>query len=108
MPKSIERLRARSQECLHRQGSYDTDIFYPKFSYCEMSSQFNVTEVQVLADLDTSVNSLHSVITDSDDKLNEPKSSYSNDSLKTNFISEIGKKLIINNFKLIYIIIKII
>ncbi|XP_006612943.1 uncharacterized protein LOC102672797 isoform X2 [Apis dorsata] len=94
MPKSIERLRARSQECLHRQGSYDTDIFYPKFSYCEMSSQFNVTEVQVLADLDTSaVNSLHSVITDSDDKLNEPESSYSNDSVKTNFISEIEKEL---------------
>ncbi|XP_043588571.1 uncharacterized protein LOC122570391 isoform X2 [Bombus pyrosoma] len=81
MPKSIKRLRARSQEFLHRAGSYDTDIFYPKFSYCETSSQFNVTEVQALPSLATiAVKSLDSVINDCDDKSKSPESLYSSHS----------------------------
>ena len=53
MPKSMARLKARSREDLHRQGSYDTDMFYPKFSYCEMSSEYSVPEIQALPDLTT-------------------------------------------------------
>ncbi|XP_048264007.1 uncharacterized protein LOC100647341 isoform X1 [Bombus terrestris] len=81
MPKSIKRLRARSQEFLHRAGSYDTDIFYPKFSYCETSSQFNVTEVQALPSLTaTDVKSLNSVINDCDNKSKSPELLYSSHS----------------------------
>lgn len=79
MPKSLERLKARSQENLHRRGSYDTDIFYPRFSYCEMSSQFNVTEIEALPDFAT------------DDKFNEPESPCSSHSPKSDSNSEIGE-----------------
>ncbi|OAD52900.1 hypothetical protein WN48_11146 [Eufriesea mexicana] len=90
MPKSIERLRARSRECLHRRGSYDTDIFYPKFVYCEMSSQFNVTEVQALPDLTTSVAKSLNLISDCHDKSSEPESPCSSQSSRTECTSEIG------------------
>lgn len=94
MPKSIKRLRARSQEFLHRAGSYDTDIFYPKFSYCEPSSQFNVTEVQALPSLATTgVNSLNSVINDCDNKSKSPESLYSSHSSGNESTSAIGEKL---------------
>ncbi|XP_068984312.1 uncharacterized protein [Bombus flavifrons] len=93
MPKSIKRLRARSQEFLHRAGSYDTDIFYPKFSYCETSSQFNVTEVQTSPSLvTTGVNSLNSVINDCDNKSKSPESLYSSHSSGNESTSAIAKE----------------
>ncbi|KAK1130926.1 hypothetical protein K0M31_017231 [Melipona bicolor] len=94
MPKSIERLRARSQNYLHRCGSYDTDMFCQKFSYCELSSQFNVTEIQALPDLATSATeSLNPVIKNDDDKSSESKSSCSSYSSETECISAIEQKL---------------
>ncbi|XP_012166261.1 uncharacterized protein LOC100647341 isoform X2 [Bombus terrestris] len=93
MPKSIKRLRARSQEFLHRAGSYDTDIFYPKFSYCETSSQFNVTEVQALPSLTaTDVKSLNSVINDCDNKSKSPELLYSSHSSGNESTSAIAKE----------------
>ncbi|XP_060829309.1 uncharacterized protein LOC132914314 isoform X2 [Bombus pascuorum] len=93
MPKSIKRLRARSQEFLHRAGSYDTDIFYPKFSYCETSSQFNDTEVQALPSLATAaVKSLNSVINDCDNKSKSPESLYSSHSSENESTSAIAKE----------------
>ncbi|CAK9811258.1 hypothetical protein ANTPLA_LOCUS6953 [Anthophora plagiata] len=92
MPKSIERLKARSQESLHRRGSYDTDIFYPRFSYCEMSSEFNVTEIQALPDLATcAMKKLDLVKVDYDDKCSESESSYSSHSSRSENISENGE-----------------
>ena len=96
MPKSIERLRARSQKCLHRHGSYSTDIFCQKFSYCELSSQFNITEIQALPDLTTSeTESLNPVIKNDDDKSSESKSSCSSYSSETECTSAIGEKLLL-------------
>ena len=96
MPKSIERLRARSQNYLHRHGSYDTDMFCQKFSYCELSSQFSVTEIQALPDLATSATeSLNLVIKNDDDKSSESKSSCSSYSSETECISAIGEKLLL-------------
>ncbi|XP_031838314.2 uncharacterized protein LOC116429467 [Nomia melanderi] len=50
-PKSMNLLKARLQESLHRRGSYDTDILYPRFSYCETLSEYNIPEIQALPDL---------------------------------------------------------
>ncbi|CAD1474815.1 unnamed protein product, partial [Heterotrigona itama] len=90
MPKSIERLRARSQNYLHRHGSYDTDMFCQKFSYCELSSQFNVTEIQALP---TSVTESLNLVKNNDDKSDESKSSCSSYSSETECISAIEEKL---------------
>ncbi|XP_043517635.1 uncharacterized protein LOC122532696 [Frieseomelitta varia] len=88
LPKSIERLRARSQNYLHRHGSYDTDMFCQKFSYCELSSRFGVTEIQALPDLTTSATeSLNLVIKNDDDKSSDSKSRCSSYSSETECIS---------------------
>ncbi|XP_033329566.2 uncharacterized protein LOC117222145 isoform X2 [Megalopta genalis] len=50
-PKSMELLLARHKEDKLRRGSYEADVLYPKFSYCETSSQFNIPEIQALPDL---------------------------------------------------------
>ncbi|KOC61823.1 hypothetical protein WH47_06161 [Habropoda laboriosa] len=92
-PKSMERLRARSQENLHRRGSYDTDVYYPRFSYCEISSQFNVTEIQALPDLTTcAINNLDLVKDDCNDKCSEYESCSSHSSRSEN-VSENDKEL---------------
>ncbi|KOC68474.1 hypothetical protein WH47_10714 [Habropoda laboriosa] len=93
MPKSMESLKARSQENLHRRGSYDTDVYYPRFSYCEMSSQFNVPEIQALPDLATCViKNLDLVKDDCNDKCSESESCSSHSSRSEN-VSENDKEL---------------
>lgn len=81
-PRSLERLKARSRESLQRQGSYEADQFYPSYSYCEMSSEFNVTEVQALPDLASCV--LKSLNLDAlDDKFTELDSENCNRATRT-------------------------
>lgn len=92
MPKSMERLKARSREDLHRQGSYDTDIFYPKFSYCETSSEFSVPEIQALPDLAAcTAQSLDLNETERESTSSESESSDSICSFETETVPENGK-----------------
>ncbi|XP_076160266.1 uncharacterized protein LOC143143169 [Ptiloglossa arizonensis] len=91
MPKSIQRLKARSQEYLHRRGSYETDVFQSKFVYCEMLSQLNVLEIQALPDL--AINAIQSsnlLKTNYSNRLNESDLSHSDDSSKIETNSNIG------------------
>ncbi|CAL7938837.1 unnamed protein product [Xylocopa violacea] len=92
-PKSLMRLKARSQERLHRQGSYDADMYDQKFSYCEMSSQFDITEVQALPDLATcAIKSLH--LADLDlDKSSDTESPCSSQSTRTECASDTEQEL---------------
>ncbi|XP_076761798.1 uncharacterized protein LOC143429861 [Xylocopa sonorina] len=92
-PKSLMRLKARSQERLHRQGSYDADMYNQKFSYCEMSSQFDITEVQALPDLATcAIKSLH--LADLDlDKSSDSESPCSSRSTVTECASDTEQEL---------------
>ena len=89
-PKSIERLRARSQECLYRRGSYEADVSYSRFSYCEMSSQFTVPEIQALPDLAACAPESPDLGDDFDDRSGESDSSMSSQSSGTETISGSG------------------
>ncbi|XP_034181595.1 uncharacterized protein LOC117605001 isoform X2 [Osmia lignaria lignaria] len=93
MPKSMARLKARSREDLHRQGSYDTDMFYPKFSYCEMSSEYSVPEIQALPDLTTcTAKSLDLNETEHEDTSSESESSDSICSFEIETVPENGEE----------------
>ncbi|XP_017880620.1 uncharacterized protein LOC108625203 isoform X2 [Ceratina calcarata] len=90
-PRSLERLKARSQETLQRQGSYEADQLYPSYSYCEMSSQFDVTEVQALPDLASCVLkslNLNTII----DKSNELESEGSSQPTRSESLLESEKR----------------
>nr|XP_003703443.1 PREDICTED: uncharacterized protein LOC100879228 [Megachile rotundata] len=95
MPKSLELLKARSREDLHKQGSYETDIFYPKFAYCEMSSEFSIPEIQALPDLATCTTKCLD-LNDTDDgaRSNESETSHSSCSPEIEKVSEDGEKLL--------------
>ncbi|XP_043250475.1 uncharacterized protein LOC122396290 [Colletes gigas] len=93
-PKSIQRLKARSQECLHRQGSYETDVLYPRLSYCEMLSQFNIPEIQALPDLTAErIEALNFHNSDDSYKSNDSNSSYSTVSSKNKTSFEIENQM---------------
>ncbi|XP_076681699.1 uncharacterized protein LOC143375927 isoform X2 [Andrena cerasifolii] len=92
-PKSIERLRARSQECLYRRGSYEADVSYSRFSYCEMSSQFTVPEIQALPDLAACAPKSSDLDDDFDDRSGESDSSISSQSSGTETISASEERL---------------
>ncbi|XP_076643785.1 uncharacterized protein LOC143354014 isoform X2 [Halictus rubicundus] len=86
-PASMNLLKARHRENLRRRCSY-TDAFYPRFSYCETSSQFNIPEIQALPDLSMcKVRSLNLMNNEIDGKLNESDTS-SNRSSQTEADSE--------------------
>jgi len=50
IPKSLAKLKARSQENLIRKGSYDIDMYSPKVLYQEINSTYSIPEIQSLSD----------------------------------------------------------
>jgi hypothetical protein len=50
IPKSLAKLKARSQENLIRKGSYDIDMYSPKVLYQEINSANSIPEIQSLPD----------------------------------------------------------
>jgi len=50
IPKSLAKLKARSQENLIRKGSYDIDIYSPKVLCQEINSAYDIPEIQSLPD----------------------------------------------------------
>ncbi|XP_076231850.1 uncharacterized protein LOC143177662 [Calliopsis andreniformis] len=96
-PKSLQRLKARHLQSMHNYGSYDTDASSTTFSYCEMSSQFNVPEIQVLPDLATcTIKPLGLDNSNFVDNLNESDSTCSSHSPRTEIISNNGEKQLKN------------
>ncbi|XP_053985174.1 uncharacterized protein LOC128879761 [Hylaeus volcanicus] len=79
-PKSLQRLRARSQLCLRRDGSYETDVLNSNFSYCETLSPFHIPEIQALPDLLENRLKLNFLINDSNNKSNDETHSEIGDS----------------------------
>ncbi|KAG7197198.1 hypothetical protein KM043_007276 [Ampulex compressa] len=100
MPRSLASMRARSQESLHRRGSYEADIFSPRYSYCEVASSFNIPIIQALPDLASNViKSLNIMDTVVDQKSNESGSSRSDSSSSIETISDSDEVTVIKNLE---------
>ncbi|XP_012288741.1 uncharacterized protein LOC105704257 [Orussus abietinus] len=93
MPKSCELLRARSHEHLRRQGSYDTDVFQSRLSYCETTTSDSIPEIQALPDIATNLQTTFDLNVHDTSKLNELNLSTSSHNSSIETISESGDEV---------------
>ncbi|XP_011261992.1 uncharacterized protein LOC105254791 isoform X3 [Camponotus floridanus] len=50
-PKSLALIKVRSQETLHRRGSYESDIYKPTKSHQEINTSLNIPKIQLLSNV---------------------------------------------------------